>query len=70
MQGAGDVGTPAVANEQEERSKAAEPAKREKKQRKKRGGDDKSAADLYGDSVQVSASDGFVEDGLAWDEMA
>lgn len=65
MQVAGETGIPAVGNV----SEATAPVKKERKPRKKRESDDRSAADLYGDSVKVSAADGFVEDGLAWDEM-
>ena len=69
MQIAGEGGVPGVPSEVEERSGAPARVKRERKQRKGRGSNDRSAADLFGDSVKVSAADGFVEDGLAWDEM-
>ncbi len=54
-----------------DRSQRRAPAKKEKQPRKSKaqGSSGSRGADLFGDSVKVNPSDGFVEDGLGWDEM-
>ncbi|BDA48985.1 hypothetical protein COCOBI_13-0950 [Coccomyxa sp. Obi] len=61
-----------AASVPDDRSQRRAPANKEKQQRKNngRGGSRGSRGeDLFGDSVKVNPSDGFVEDGLGWDEM-
>ena len=54
----------------DERLQRRAPVKKDKQPRKSKGqGSGSRGDDLFGDSVKVSPSDGFVEDGLGWDEM-